>query len=52
MLEFENRGGAKRLKEVSKEDLKLGTHAFKELLTYDLPKVFKRLYNDLKQRRF
>lgn len=48
---FHKAGGVKKLKDVTKEDIKEAKGIVKESLTYDLPQLFKKMLRDFDPRR-
>lgn len=46
-MEFEREGGHKKLKQVTKDDLKKGFEIAKEMITYDIPETIKKIIRDL-----
>lgn len=51
MIEYQKQGGHEKLKQVAKDDIKEGTKIVKEMVTYDLPQLFKKMLRDLNPQR-
>ena len=51
MIEFERTGGTKKLKQVARQDFNEGSKIVREMVTYDIPQLFKKTYKDLMSKR-
>ncbi len=48
--EFHKAGGTEKLKQVARSDLNEGTKLAKEMITYDIPNLIKKIWSDLKRK--
>lgn len=52
MIEFQKAGGIQKLKQETAKDLKYGTKATLEMVTFYFPQAIKKMIRDLTPRKF